>query len=267
MKSVISTTYDDKYLYFLPIVTWCWNKLGVDVICFMPYENRGNTFMHVNNTLVEISKGHNNWIYNFDCPEHKEATYAQVSRLYAACLDLPEDEILITSDVDMVVFKIPIPELSVWDKFVILGNDLVPKGQYPVCYCSAKVKVWKDTFRLNGKTYQECLDNLLGAIECDHMRGNYWGCDQEQLWNNISKTERFQYSRSNGQNQFATMRYDRDDAYILDRLDPDTIDFHMNRPGYEENNFNIILTILKYHYPYENFDWLITYTNSYRKLL
>ena len=39
MKAILSSTYDDKYLWNLPLVTWCWNKLGIDVICFLPEPN------------------------------------------------------------------------------------------------------------------------------------------------------------------------------------------------------------------------------------
>lgn len=203
--------------------------------------------------------------YYFYCPEHKEATYAQVSRLYAACLDLPEDEVLISSDVDMCLFKVPPYE----EGFTIFGGDLVPKEQIPMCYISAKVIDWRKAFKLDGKTYQECLDNLLGHIETEHFRGNYWGKDQETAYNNIATDQIvWHFNRAREGTQFASKRYDRDDAYILDRLSPsDTIDFHMNRPGYEDRNFEIILTILKYHYPLENFDWLISYTEQYKRLL
>jgi hypothetical protein len=124
------------------------------------------------------------------------------------------------------------------------------------------------TIELKIKTYQQCLDELLGHIEADHFRGNYWGKDQEEAYNKIYLTQELNtIPRARPGTQFASNRYDRDDAYILDRLSPDTIDFHMNRPGYEEKNFEIILTVLKYHYPNENFQWLINYTNEYKKLL
>lgn len=211
---------------------------------------------------VQVEQGLRQKHYFFNAPEHKEATYAQCSRLYAACLDLPEDEILITGDVDMAMFQIP-PYI---DKITIFGNDLVPEGQFPMCYASGTVKEWKSVFNLHGKTYQQCLDELLGAIECDHFRGNYWGKDQQTLWENTKENTTL-INRARPGTQFANSRYDRDDAYILERLNPDTIDYHMNRPGYEPQNFEIILTILKYHYPNDDFTWLVDYTNEYKKLL
>jgi len=267
MKAIISTTYDDKYLFFIPICVWAWNKLGVDVICFMPdYEWDSKDDVKFNVVAQYLCKMKCD-VYSFKSPKHKEATYAQCSRLYAACLDLPEDEILVTGDVDMAMFKLPVC-YPMDGYFTIFGSDLVPPKQFPICYISASVKDWRNAFNLHKKTYQQKLDELLSHIEADHFRGNYWGKDQEEAYNKISLTQGINYEpRSNGQNQFATKRYDRDDTYILERLNPDTIDFHMNRPGYEEKNFEIIMTVLKYHYPNDKFDWLISYREQYIKLL
>jgi len=266
-KAIISTTYDDKYLYFLPITTWCWNKLGVDVICFMPSVsnkvNSGDKMLLVYKTMYEVLNS-NIDICTFNAQFHKQSTYAQCSRLYGACLDLPEDEILITGDVDMAMFKVPEYTSG---SFNVFGSDLTPPKQFPICYLMATVKEWRNAFDLSGKSYQECLNGLLGNIEAESFRGNYWCKDQEEAYNKIPKVIRIEKVRAKEGTQFATLRYDRDDSFILDRLNPDTIDFHMNRPGYEDKNFQIILTILQYHYPQEDFGWLIDYTNEYRKLI
>lgn len=270
MKAVISTTYDDSYLFFLPLVCWCWNKLGVDVICFLPAisDDVADDKQHL---IVDVlNQMDMKWQFErFVCPEHKEATYAQCSRLYAACLGLPEYEMLITSDVDMALFTLPYfieSGSGTTDHFTVWGGDLVPEKQYPICYISSSVKQWRNSFDMAGKTYQQCLDDLLGHIEAEHFRGNYWGKDQEEAFNRINGN-RIDIKRARPGTQFASRRYDRDDAFLLERLHPDTIDYHMPRPGYEENNFNQILTVLKYHYPYDNFDWLIEYKDAYKKLL
>lgn len=272
MTAIISCNYEDKYLWCLPLVVWGWNRIGVDVVCFMPQMFRNGTQVNrcgdkldIINYFIEEQELRIK-LYDFECTEHKEATYTQCSRLYGACLDLPENEYLISSDVDMFVFKKPIDDI-VWDKFQILGSDLVPKGQYPVCYCGATVGVWRDVFNLKSKTYQQSLDNLLGGIECENMKGNYWGKDQEELFYKISKHKRFEIKRAREGTQFSSHRYDRDDAFILDRLSLDTIDYHLNRPGYEDQNFDIILRIMKWHFPHEDFTWLINYNEQYKKLL
>jgi len=282
-KAIISTTYSDKYLWYLPLTVWAWNKLGVDVVCFMPYQNTGNTFMLVSDTLTKLPQTNKNVIYNFDCSEHKEATYAQCSRLYGAALVLPEDEVLVTSDIDMLVFNDSVCQTSfpklqyagsvpedekTRDRIVSYGFDLTPEGQLPMCYATAKVSTWRKVMQIGGRSYQQCLDDLLGGIDCDNMRGNYWAKDQEELASKVFSTKDWYIiPRAKPGTQFADKRYDRDDAYILDRLSPDTIDYHMNRPGYEDGNFSIILQVLQYHYPNESFQWLIDYNNEYKKLL
>jgi len=267
MKAIISTTFDDNYYFFLPITVWCWNKLGVDVVVFFPilrgvehaerfYLSQGT--MKRNNSKFEM--------HQFECPKHKEATYAQCSRLYAGALDLPDDEILVTSDGDMLTFKLP-PFSN--EKFTVFGSDLVPGKQVPMCYLSATRKEWRKLFS-KGNSYQKCLDELLGEIECESFKGNYWGKDQETAYaglTGLGYTEADFIQRATPGTQFASNRLDRDDAYILDRLNPDIFDYHMNRPGYEENNFNKILTVLKYFYSNEDFQWLTDYRNKYLALL
>ena len=267
MKSVISTTYDDKYLYFLPIVTWCWNKLGVDVICFMPKDVDNSA----RDKILLMLKHSVEWpprlrMEFFDAPKHKEATYAQVSRLYAASLDLPEDEVLITSDIDMALFKVPTYGGT---GMGVVGIDLVPKKQVPMCYIYGDVKEWRKKFETNGRTYQQCLDDLLEGIECENMRGNYWGKDQEEAYNKIfaNNGHAVLIPRSNGQNQFAQNRVDRDDTNWRSYVNDELIDAHLWRPGYTEENFPKILELLQTKYPNDNFDWLVEYTNAYKQLL
>lgn len=275
MKVIISSTYDNKYLYYLPITTWCWNKLNVDVICFAPRikEDIPPQLMLIDK--VQREQGLRLKNYFFNAPEHKQATYAQCSRLYGACLDLPLDEILITSDVDMGVLNFPSSIKNAVTGEIdmpymeVIGADLVPDGQYPMCYLKASVGVWRKTMGINGKSYQECLDEILGHEEMENMRGNLWSRDQEIAFNKINASiyPCIKTNRAKEGTQFATKRYDRDDSYILDRLNPDTIDFHMNRPGYLPENLEIILKVLDFHYPNESFEWLKKYTNEYKQLL
>lgn len=266
MKAVISSTYDDSYLFFVPIATWCWNKLGVDVICFLPLLDT----IEETKKIYLISKQKNNGFinlkyYGFSAPDHKKSTYAQCSRLFSSSLlDLSKEEILITSDVDMAVFKVPPMEE---DTFNIFGYDLVPEKQYPMCYASAPVKLW-DTFFTKGRSTQECLDDLLGGIECESFRGNYWGKDQEELYNGIAYHAPVSvWRRARPGTQFATHRADRDDLNWRSYLGPDLVDAHLWRPGYTEENFHKILELLRTQYPNDKFQWLIDYRNEYIKLL
>lgn len=270
MKAVISTTFDDNYLFFLPITIWCWRKLNIGCIVFIPNANHVTDKEVIKVDFVlkvidEIEKDlPRRGIKMFNSTKEKEATYSQCSRLYAACLDLPEDEVLITSDVDMALFKVP----PYNGEFTVFGYDLVPKDQFPMCYISATVKDWRKAFDLEGKTYQQKLDELVGVIECEHFRGNQWSLDQGEAYRKINLTQWIFYEpRARPNTQFSTNRVDRDDFYWRDRISSELVDAHLWRPGYEPNNFNNILELLLTMYPFEDFTWLVEYTKKYNELL
>ena len=68
MKTIISTTYNDNYLFFLPITIWSWNKLGVDVICFMPKEMTQSDSDKINLQLNIFKKNVSSVEFHlFDC--------------------------------------------------------------------------------------------------------------------------------------------------------------------------------------------------------
>jgi len=274
MKAVISTTYDDKYLFFWPIVAFCWDKLNVGTICFAPesrhYDARQSEKMGlIADMLIRLKLRQVFQFYKFECPEHKEATYSQCSRLYAAALDLPNDEVLITSDVDMAVFRVP-PMMDFG--FSIFGTDLVPFGQMPMCYISATKHDWQRAFNPAELTYQAALDRLLKDIECENFRGNYWAKDQEEAYRKIKQYQYdgnwlHQFDRARPGTQFANHRVDRDDINWRSYCTPCLMDAHLWRPGYTDENFSNIMELLMTQYPNEDFGWLISYRSEYIKLL
>lgn len=265
MRAVVSSTYHDNYFFLLPVITWCWNKLGIDVICFLPtpFAAEASKWNFVMNAMEQ--KELNFHVNFFEAPEHKQATYAQCLRNYAACLDFDDNDVLCVSDVDMALFKIPAYIDN--GEFSIVGYDLVPAGQYPECYIIGEAGLWREAFDLHGKTYQKAIDDLLADDECQDYRACRWSVDQEQGYLKISPTNPNLVARSNGQNQFAQNRIDRTDTYWRDRLNHDVIDAHLWRPGYEGGAFENILELLTFFYPDENFDWLRTYRTDYMKLL
>jgi hypothetical protein len=277
VKAVISSDFTDIYLFNIPIVAWAWKQLGVDVIWFQHSPKYGpfKSMQDETNALrkldlisytrvmqrIEIQR------HFFDCPIDKAATYAQVSRLFGCCLNLPDDEILITSDADMLLMHLP--KITTYRSLCVFGDDLVPTSQLPMCYASASVKGWRDLLNFNNESYQEMLDRHLAHENCENMRGNLWCRDQELLYSYAMNSENGikLISRARPGTQFAENRLDRDDAYILDRLSPDIVDYHMHRPLWEPANFEKLMTIMKYFWPDENFTWIVDYCEAYKKLL
>jgi hypothetical protein len=259
MRAVFSCTNDSMYSFFIPITAWCWNKLGVRSVVFVPIWRSE----HLDFALKSASK----WMmfFSFDAPEHKQATYAQCSRLFAGALPSPDDEMLITGDVDMAVFKVP-PAPQKTHDFTVFGSDLTPKGQYPICYVAGEKFVWEAYFKCY-KGFQGCLDNLLGDIECENFRGNYWGKDQETLFDTLAIAKVEHINRARPGTQFAGNRVDRDDINWRSYVNDSLVDAHLWRPGYTDENFENILELLQMKYPNEDFQWLIDYKNEYIKLL
>src|SRR5215207_4805328 len=101
--AVISTTADDKYYWYLPLTVWAWNKIGYGVVCFIPIDK--SPLLSAKSALIDKTLSLIDAklrIEQFDAEEHKAATYCQVSRLLACCLNLPEKEQLVVSDIDML---------------------------------------------------------------------------------------------------------------------------------------------------------------------
>lgn len=265
MKSILSSTFDPKYFFLLPITTWSWNRLGVGVHCFIPDVEIDEATKFVFDTLKD------NHAYisfaKFKSTENQQVTYAQCSRLFGGTIDADDEEELIVGDVDMAMLSLPNTEDK--GEFTIYGYDLVPPQQYPMCYISALKRDWADTFYCKSIPLQNCLDNLLGDIVCDNMRGNYWAKDQEEAFKFISGSDKSvaYVNRAKPGTQFATKRLDRDDAYLMSREVSDVIDFHMPRPGYEGQNFNDIIGVFQKKYPFDDFSWMVNYRNEYINLL
>lgn len=271
MTAIISITHDDKYLFYLPLVAWAWNRLGCDVVVIGPDMDGETTDDRIE--LIIDTRWENDisfhWV-GFNAPAEKEATYAQCSRLYAAAFRrlLPDDEVVITSDVDMAVFDIEYFMGAHDGRIHVYGADLVPEGQYPICYIAMTGATWRQVMDIKyGETMQGKLDQLLGNLECEHFRGNYWCKDQETIYNQLNNGDWrvIKHNRAKLPHHFATRRADRDGW--PDQIPPDIIDAHLPRPGHTDENFANILNLFKTIYPNDDLKWLEDYRSKYIQLL
>lgn len=266
MKVILSSTNDDLYIYNLPIVAWAWKQIGVETICFAPKRFDAKGYF-VAQAAGKAAPGLR--MCGYTCPPDKEATYAQVSRLMGGSLfDLPSDEVLIVGDIDMLVRQ-PLLDLIEPGRFNVIGIDLVPEGQLPMCFLSARVDQWRDVMRTGGRSYQQCLDDELGKIECEHFRANQWSYDQNLIYRRLQNSPNVPFwpvERAQPGTQFAMNRLDRDDSFILDRLSPSIMDYHLNRPLWTDANHATLMTVLRYYWPNEDFQWWEDFRSEYMKL-
>lgn len=258
MIASISFTDNPKYDFFIPIIEWAWRKLGVKCHFIVPKRVTGTRRFNL------IDEHRIEWdLTEFECPRDKEVTYAQVGRLFIGD-KYPADEIIVTSDADMILLKLPPLEP---DCFNIFGSDLVPEGQFPMCFAFANARDWS-RFLNKGNSLQENLDQMFSRIECEAFSGNYWAADQEHLWNSIVDFANINFiPRARPGTQFASHRCDRDDVNWRSYLGPNLFDAHLWRPGYTDENFANIMDLLTAQYPNDNFQWLIDYRIAYISLL
>lgn len=267
MKAITSCTDNSLYSFFLPIITWSWNRIGVKMTCFVP-SNLSPSMQLALKYSGAFSENERSRFYPLNIPdplnENREPTYFQCSRLFAAADYLIEDnEQIITTDVDMAVFgDYLIKESSVIN---IYGSDLVPKGQFPICYIKMTAKNWREVMKINGRSHQECLSELLDPIKGENMRGTHWSKDQETIHDSIltSGKEFLEHKRTSNGTGIATRRADRDGWKISNNI----IDSHLPRPGHTDENFSRILLLFSTIYPNDDFNWMIKYREQYLKLL
>lgn len=276
MKAILSVTPNDLYLFNLPFAAYSWHKVGADCIIITPQLPRHDPWerrYHLVSRMLRTVSPKYQW-YAFNCQKDKEATYAQCGRLYAAAsASIDDKEVLITGDADMCVF-----DREYWaedaigsEEFHVIGCDLVPPEQFPMCYIAARASEWRSAFHIGNRAPQECLDDLLGHIEAENFRGNYWGKDQEEAYIQISKYWKenkgvlYRHPRAISRDlPLATRRADRDGW--PDPLPLDIIDAHLPRPGYLPENFAKIRKLFQTMYPADDLTWMDDYRNAYTNL-
>lgn len=257
MIAVLSATEHDFYAMPLPFAVYSWAKIGVRCIVFVPNAETPKldlAYKYCNDALF----------YGFDAEEKRVPTFSQVSRLFGAAIpNINLYETMITADSDICVFSEFYEQLKT-DKIHIVGADLTPKDQYPMCFIAMQGYKWIEVMEIDG-TYQEHIAALINPIEGINIRGEQWSYDQWYAKKKIDASgyEVVLHNRSNGVTQFATRRADRDGWYF----DPyNIIDAHLPRPLTDESNFNKVYELFKLKYPFDNLQWMIDYRNEYLKL-
>jgi hypothetical protein len=263
MTAILSVTDHEFYSFPLAFTIFSWNKIGIKCAIFAP-EDCDKTRIYTGLSHLPEENLSLHW---FKAPQHKIPTYAQVSRLFGCCLQIPDDEILITGDADLCVFGDYLLQAND-GKIHVFGNDLVAGDQLPMCFLAAPKFIWKSLmWAPDGFGYQFYLDELLGPIECEHFKANQWCFDQNLAHKNFTQSGLpiVYHPRAKSPHQFATRRADRDGW--PNQIPIDIVDAHLPRSGHTDENFAKILNLFQTIYPEDNFQWMIDYRNEYVKLI
>lgn len=265
MITVLSATNDDFYAMPLPFAVYSWLKAGArTVIVFTPKGD--NPKLHLAQKYCDKTT-----FLHYTCEEKRSVTYSQVLRLFGGCLRFTDHtESMVTGDSDMCVFGGTF--INNDDGGIhIVGSDLTPPDQVPMCYIQMPVYKWRNIMgcydsETNLRTCQDCVSELIDPIEGLNIRGEQWNFDQWYANKKLKESgEDINYhARSNGQNQFATHRADRDGWHF----NPDgLVDAHLPRPLTDEDNMNKVYELFKIKYPNDNLDWMWEYYHAYKQLL
>lgn len=257
MIAILSATEEVNYSMPLPLAVYSWAMIGVHSIVFVPKERGPKLELAIQYCDLAAT------YYPFECEEKRIPTYSQVSRLFAAAIPGIEDQdILITGDSDMAVFSSYFEEAP---DNCIIGADLTPADQVPMCYVKMTAANWKKAMGIN-KTYQQHVAELIDPIEGLNIRGEQWAFDQWFCKKKLDESgiQLELINRASPGTQFATRRADRDGWHFnVDEI----IDAHLPRPLTDQTNFDKVYNLFRHKYPTANLQWMTEFRDQYLKLL
>jgi hypothetical protein len=183
--ALTASDLNTNYLDFLPLVIKTWKnivKINVKIILISKYIPE-NLIIYKNNIIL------------FEPIENIPTSFqSQCIRILYPCI--LENNIII-SDMDLIPLNKTyyVDNIKDFDEdsFVIYRNVLEDIKQYPICFCAANSKIWKEIFNIN--TEEDIRTTLkqwyLQLPENDYkISSPYsfgWAMDQLQLFYNVNK--------------------------------------------------------------------------------
>jgi hypothetical protein len=194
ITALTAVNLESKYLSCVPFFIDFW--LGI--------AHEGKSVDYVPKVLVIAARlpleleDYKEWCELFDVETGVSSVFtSQVVRVLYPSLE--DSDYVITTDVDMLpigdrVFQKGLEQIEKGAEFVVC-RDVLPKGQYPICYNLASPQVWKRVNRIGSEINlrSELAELFKGVRE----EGNYlgkrggagWFSDQELLYSFIQRFE------------------------------------------------------------------------------
>jgi hypothetical protein len=274
LRPILATSRDHSYDFFMPLTVMMWRKVvGAEPIVFLSEtekewsEKSGQVLQEA---LTEIGVKWN-WVGHIE--GYLPAQCAQSSRQHAAALDLPEDDILMTADVDMF----PLSrewylqhDPAKWDFSLFYSNAYGEK--YPPYFCTnylaGTVKMWREIMGLEPTgTVTAQLQKSFDRHLCRyHDSWSGWNFDELYFGSRLKGWDGFpnrcQFIRREGGGP-PSDRIDRSgwpSSYDWSRV---WVDTHLIRPGALHDNWVRIRPMLEQFLP-EKMAWIDSYLLKYR---
>jgi hypothetical protein len=270
-KYVVFSSNDNlKYLYYRPLITWCWNHFGWDTI--MLYQRSGGpteklkAIEQLTEDTYSRYREYDNAIRILKIDNYKSETIAQVSRLYGVCAAYPDDSYVMTSDIDMLPLSKNIFHYE-GHRVLTIGRDLTDY-HYPICYIGARSNVWREFMQLSDTKFNSTDFHALMLRDMRHQK-NMWGLDQD-----IVTEKLLAYGPQNINH--INRGTDKRTGYPLGRVDRSNwrldheklIDAHLPHDILtNDKSFHKVMELLHHVWPLEDFKWFLDYHKEFKKLL
>lgn len=227
--AVLSTNDFTDYLFYLPVVTEGWFKLGYDVCLFYLGEADDKRLTLALEYVEDLQKDYNrrftiHFIKSVEGVD--DITLIQCSRLFAACFDTSDKTRFITGDIDMLVKKDIFQDNGTID---VYGHDLTNFGHIPICYISMTADRWAEVMGIDPQTsFYENAQRIITADPSHNSTLNHvkWATDQEIITKLLKPY--FYYNHERGTEQGSFLPKGRLDRYNW-KYPEEIIDVHLPR--------------------------------------
>ena len=177
LTTVLSSANNNlKYYMFIPKQIKFWNRFNIKFIAIFVGENIPECLKDYSENII---------LYNKNVDLNSAYVAQNIRIFYPALLSLPDDEIVMITDMDMLptndkYYKEGLEQYNI-DDFIYYRN--IDGNQIYMCYNAANPKTWSKIFNINtiddieniiNKNYQEQYNGIPGSKE--------WCIDQEIMY-------------------------------------------------------------------------------------
>ena len=177
LTTVLSSANNNpKYYMFIPKQIKFWNRFNIKFIAIFVGENIPECLKNYNENII---------LYNKNLDLNSVYISQNIRIFYPALLSLPDDEIVMITDMDMLptndkYYKEGLEQYNI-DDFIYYRN--IDGNQIYMCYNAANPKTWSKIFNINTiddieniikKNYQEQYNGIPGSTG--------WCIDQEIMY-------------------------------------------------------------------------------------
>lgn len=266
VRVVISTTFNHDYDFYAPLTCMFWSKLigyqpmlviAVDRFNATTLENRLSFITREACEQGALVFVQGDRAFPDSTPFSTAQHIAQVSRLFGCTLNVSQDEVLMTGDVDMWPLDPEYFKIMDWDKMNLYGANIYKGDRHPMCYAAAKALIWRNMLRLNpGTTMAEALATV---------KWNGWDTDEDTLQRGIEyiggKSVCAKKDRPGSRHGFMGGRVDRG-RWVYNGKEEGLIDAHLPRPGYGDETWARVRRLIEDYLP-DHVAWADDYLLRY----